>query len=564
MGAIQVVGLSDFGGDASRTGPRHFNTVDGQANYSLEKIVGAHSLSFGSSFDRILLGEAGDLDRNGYYQFNSLQDFLTAKPKRLSIMGPASGTLRHWSYNEFSAFAQENWRITRRLTVGVGVRYETATTPVERDGKEASLRNPMTDRQVTVGGPLWINPSKLNFAPRVSVAWDPFGDGRTAVRVGSGIFYDLLGTRELTVSGMFMPPFYSRYNISKAPFPNALSALQGAAPPPLSVDGLDYRPSQPYVLQYQAAIERDLGRGVVAEVGYSGSRGLHLVGDINNVDTTIPQFLPNGQIYFNTALGTVNPAFSGIGMRITDFDSHYDSLNIDARATVGRRLHLQGKFAWTHSIDDDSVAIHEDSYLNEKVPTMYDFADNRGSSDFDCRLVSAGNFLWELPGTRSRAANVVLGGWALDGLMQAQSGNPFNPVVGFDNAGLLGSGDQGQRPNLVSIGGPIITGNPAQYFNPLAFSLPPSGHLGNLGRNVLMGPGLVIVSLAAERAFLKSEGRALRIRAEAFNVANHPNFQVPSGTGLFDSTGARLGNAGQITATTTSSRLLQLSARYSF
>jgi len=195
---------------------------------------------------------------------------------------------------------------------------------------------------------------------------------------------------------------------------------------------------------------------------------------------------------------------------------------------------------------------------------MYNYADNTGSSDFDCRLTFAANFTWEIPGTRLHAANMVLGGWALDGLMQAQSGNPFNPTVGFDNAHLLGSGDQGQRPNYVAVNGPIITGNPAQYLNPLAFTLPPSGYLGNVGRNVFTGPSLVIVSLALERDFLKSEKRALRIRAEGFNVANHPNFQIPSGIGLFDSTGARLGTAGQITATTTSSRQLQLSARYSF
>jgi hypothetical protein len=161
-------------------------------------------------------------------------------------------------------------------------------------------------------------------------------------------------------------------------------------------------------------------------------------------------------------------------------------------------------------------------------------------------------------------ANAVFGGWALDGLAQAQSGNPFNPTVGFDDAHLLGSGDGGQRPNLILSGQPIITANPSQYFNPLAFSLPPSGYLGDLGRNGFTGPGLVMISLALERDFLKTEKRALRIRLEDFNVANHPNFQIPSGIGLFDSTGARLGTAGQITATTTSSRQLQLSARYTF
>jgi len=210
------------------------------------------------------------------------------------------------------------------------------------------------------------------------------------------------------------------------------------------------------------------------------------------------------------------------------------------------------------------VALHDDSYNSETVPTVFDYAANRGSSDFDCRLAFAASFTWEIPGVRSRAANAMLGGWALDGLAQAQSGNPFNPTVGFDNAHLLAVGDGGQRPNLVLTSQPIITGNPSQYFNPSAFSLPPSGYYGNLGRNGFTGPALVILTLALERDFLKADTRALRIRLESFNVANHPNFQIPSGLGLFDSTGARLGTAGQITATTTSSRQLQLSARYTF
>jgi len=563
MGEIQVVGLSDFGGTLARTSPRHFKTVDGQLSYSAEKITGAHSLSFGASYDRILLGEADNLDLDGYYQFSSLQSFLAAQPSRLSVMAPGSSSLRHFAFNEFSAFIQDNWRITRRLSVGAGVRYETASTPVEQNGLVSTLRNPLTDSQVTVGGPLWINPSKLNFAPRASIAWDPFGNGRTVIRVGSGIFYDLLGTRELTVSPTEMPPFYRRLNISKASFPNALAAIQSAsAVPSANID--EYRPAQPYVAQYQLLIQRDLGHGIVAETGYSGSRGINLVGTMANIDTTIPQLLPSGQVYFAANAGSINPAFSGIAWHGTGFDSHYNALLADVRGNVARGLHVQAKFGGAHSIDDDSLAIFNESYNAEAVPTVFNFANNTGSSDFDCRLTFAADFTWDIPGTASRAADRVLGGWALDGLMQAQSGNPFNPTVGFDNAHLLANGDDGQRPNYVAVSGPIITGNPRQYFNPLAFTLPPSGYLGNLGRNVFTGPDLVIVSLALERDFLKSEKRVLRIRAEGFNIANHPNFQIPSGIGLFDSTGARLGTAGQITATTTSSRQLQLSARYSF
>jgi hypothetical protein len=564
LGSLTVVGLSDFGGALEEEEPRHYNVVDVQASYSAEKISGAHSLSFGSSFDRILLGEEENLDGEGDYQFSSLQNFLAGQPSKLIVMVPGTNTLRHWRYNEFAGSIQDNWRAGRRLSIGIGVRYETATTPVERNNKVATLPDPLADSQVTLGGPLWINPSKLNFVPRASIAWDPFGRGHTVVRVGAGMFDDLLGTRELNLSGMFMPPFFERYSIKNAAFPNALTAIAKAGNPAPTANTLPYRPSQPYAALYQLFIQHDLGHRTIVEAGYSGSRGIHLVGYVNNVNTTTPHFLSDGQIYFPAGAEPINPAFSTIALHTTNFDSHYNSLSIDGHTALTKGLHVQGKFGWSHSIDDDSVAMHSDSYNAVNVPTVFDYAANRGSSDFDCRLTFAANFTWELPRPQSRAANAVLGGWEMDGLAQAQSGNPFNPTVGFDNAHLLGSGDQGQRPNLVLTSQPIITGNPSQYFNPLAFSLPPSGYYGNLGRNVFTGPGLVMVSLALERDFLKAERHALRIRVEGFNVVNHPNFQIPSGIGLFDSTGARLGTAGQITATTTSSRQLQLSARYTF
>ncbi len=563
MGAIQVVGLTDFGSTPARTAPRHFNDVNAQASYSAEKIAGRHSISFGASYDRILLGENADLDRNGYYQFSSLQSFLAAQPNKLGIMAVTSDTLRHWSYNEFAAFVQDSWRISRRLSVSVGLRYETATTPQERDHKTAALPDPLTDTQVLLGGPIWLNPSKLNFAPRASIAWSPLRNGRTVVRAGAGIFNDLLGTRELTTSGVLMPPFYEHYNISKPLFPGALEAVSSSSNPTFSANFVSYNASQPYSAQYQLAVQHDLGRKTLLEASYAGARGIHLVGDMNNINTTVPEYLPDGTIYFPATNPPINPAFGNLEPHLTAFDSYYNSLLTSLRTQPLKGLYIQGKFVWSHSIDNDSVTIHDDSYNYERVPTVFDLAANRGSSDFDSRLNFFANFIWRLPGVRSRAANAVLGGWELDGIAQVQSGNPFNPTVGFDDAHLLGSGDQGQRSNFVS-GVPVITGNPSQYFNPLAFSLPPSGYLGNLGRNVFTGPGLQMYTLALERDFLKVEKRALRLRVEGFNVANHPNFQIPSGLGLFDSTGARLGTAGRITATTTSSRQLQLAARYTF
>jgi hypothetical protein len=562
IGALQVTGLGNLGGNPARNTPNFFALTDEQISYSITKIAGANKITAGASFDEILLDEAGALDRPGYYQFSSLESFLAAKPSKLSVLAPDSSVLRHWRMQQYSGYVQDDLRLGRHLTAGLGLRYETATTPVERNGLSGTLPDPLTDSSVTVGGPIYINPSKLNFAPRASLAWDPWGNGRTVVRVGGGIFYDLLGTRELLESGLYMPPFFYRYVISKPAFPDALSAI--ATPGPAAVQGLVYRPNQPYVIQDQVVVEHEFEHNIVGQIGYAGSRGVHLEGLINNLNTPLPQILPGGQLYFSLTALLQNPAFGAISTRSTDFDSTYQSLNTGLRMTLHNSLRVQSKFTWSKSIDDASAAVLADFYSNQPVATGYNLRQNRGPSDFNCPFVFATNFIYDLPRPESRAARLAFGGWQLDGTLQAQSGNPFNPNVGFDNANLGSSSSyEAERPNLV-LRQPLITGTVQQYFNPLAFSLPAPGTLGNLGRNVLLGPGLVMLNLAADRTFWKRENQSFRLRGEMFNVVNHPNFQMPSGTGLFDSTGGRLGGVGEITATTTTSRQIQLSARYTF
>jgi len=152
-------------------------------------------------------------------------------------------------------------------------------------------------------------------------------------------------------------------------------------------------------------------------------------------------------------------------------------------------------------------------------------------------------------------------------MLQVQTGPPFSPSVGFDRARLSGGGpsDLQQRPVFApSPGQKVILESPARWFDPLAFALPPAGMYGNLGRNALRGPGLAVLDLAAHKILWRREGQNLRLRAEAFNLTNHPNFQIPSGLTIFDSSLNRVGSAGQITATTTTSRQIQLALRYEF
>lgn len=327
---------------------------------------------------------------------------------------------------------------------------------------------------------------------------------------------------------------------------------------------LAYHPNQPYTIQDQIELEHQFARNITARIGYAGSRGIHLVGTVNDIDNPVPQTLPNGQLYFPAGGTLANPAFASIGLRTTSFDSVYHSLNIGVQARILTGLQLQGKFTWSKSIDDNSTAVINDFYTDQDTANLYNIGQNRGPSDFDTPFVFAVNFIYQVPGPKASLAKAVLGGWQMEGTFQAQSGNPFNPLVGFDNENLGGSSSApGERPNLVP-GQPLILGNPAQYFNPLAFSLPANGTVGNVGRNILRGPGLVILNLGADKIVWKRERQSLRFRGEIFNVGNHPNFQIPATTALFDSTGNRLGGVGQITATTTSSRQIQLSLRYSF
>jgi hypothetical protein len=152
-------------------------------------------------------------------------------------------------------------------------------------------------------------------------------------------------------------------------------------------------------------------------------------------------------------------------------------------------------------------------------------------------------------------------------VLQVQAGPPFNPTVGFDRARLGGGGptDLSQRPMYAGAeGANVILGDPQRWFDPSFFELPPEGMYGNLGRNVLSAPGLAAMDLALHKTLWKTERQSVRLRVEAFNLTNHPNFQMPSSLGLFTSSLGRVGSAGRITETTTTSRQIQLALKWMF
>jgi hypothetical protein len=564
LGVIDVTGLTSLGGQTARVRPRRFVTNDLQISYDGTYIWGEHTFRFGGSFDRIHFNQQFDINSSGLYKFSSIADFLQAKANSGDLMLPGSDSIRGWRQSQFSGFIQDDYRIGPNLTASLGVRYETYTTPNEVNGKVASIPDPLHDRDVTVGGPLFKNPSSKNFAPRASVAWDPFGKGKTTVRAGAGIFFDLLGMRELAVAGARMPPFFNRVTMQRVSFPSLIEAVRNTTPE-LGPDSIEFRPSQPYTAQFQLSIEHEIMHNMVIRAAYAGTRGVHLPGQVGNINPPVPVTLDDGSLYFPEGSPRLNPAFGRIIMRRMQFNSFYHAFHAELQRRWTSRWGFQMKYTWSKSMDDTSTAIFSDFLTSDQIPTMFSYRQNRGLSDFDLRHMVAANVSYRLPALETSALRQVFSGWEIHGLMQAQSGYPFSPFVGFDRARINpGSDDLGQRPDLAAAPGmKLILGDPQKYFNDQAFALPAAGQYGNLGRNTLTGPGLVSIDLALHKAW-HVESHTLRLRVEAFNLPNRPNFQVPSGLALFNSSLRRLGSAGRITSTSTPSRQIQIGLKWAF
>lgn len=567
MGSITVNGLSNMGGFQARARPRRFILESYQLGASLVRTSGRSTLRLGGGYDRIRFNQRSDLSAVGSYTFDSLALLLQARPRIAEVMQPGSDTVRGWRYNQFSGFVQQEFRVGERLDLSLGVRYEAVSTPTEVNGKIAVLRDYVNDPQTTIGGPLWDNPSADNFAPRLSAAWDPVGDSKTVIRAGAGIFFDLLGSRELTIAGVRTPPLFNRILVFGRPrFPDILRAAEGRNPSK-SMDGLDYHLNQPYVARWQVNFEREVTRGSMVRAGYSGARGIHLLGQLISANSPIPEVQSDGRLFFPEGSPYLNPAFSRIGLRRSQFNSFYHGLTLSLQSRLGSRFSMRGKYTWSRSIDEASNHTFNDFVASDQVPTVWNYRANRGLSDFDQEHVFAASFSWSLWNGGGSALGATLGGWELHSMVQSIAGTPFAPRVGFDRARLRpGFGDVGQRPDLIGGRGArdIVLGDPACYFDATAFGLPAAGYLGNLGRGTLRGPGMFTWDLALHKTLFSSERQSLELRAEAFNLTNRPNFQVPSGRALFTRSGGRIGSAGRITSTSTNSRQVQLALRWDF
>jgi hypothetical protein len=339
-----------------------------------------------------------------------------------------------------------------------------------------------------------------------------------------------------------------------------------AAPLPGTGIGIYYNSaSTPLDMQYNLNIQRDPTKGMILTVGYTGSRGMHL---LLPRDFNTPQLIngtwgvagPNGTTTPNARL---NPNFAGFVMRNTVGNSNYNGLIVSFNRRFANRWQTQVSYTYSKSLDDGSAGQGAEAGPNApNYPSNpYNAAVDYGRSSFDRTQAARSSTIYELPGH-----GLLRGGWRLTGLYTRTTGAPFTPFAGFDRSGLGGGADA--RPNLVPGASPDpILGGPNQYFNPAAFSLQPVGTLGNLGRGTVCGPGYCNLDAAIfknTRVRRISEVFNVPFRAEFFNLPNHPNWGQPNQNVFINGLGTNgtlNPNVGRITRIIGTSRQIGLGIR---
>jgi hypothetical protein len=449
------------------------------------------------------------------------------------------------------------------LTLNIGVRYEFVSNPSTNVHQLNAVLNPPFGTFQRVPNVFASNPSLKNIDPRVGLAYDPFGDHKTAIRTGFGIFYDPIRARSYASGYYFNPP----YALAFVPLPAFPNPFPGALPPPAQLVGVDYHTDHtPHLYQWNFNIQRQLFESTTLTVGYVGTRGLHLYGarDVNPVLPTVV----NGVEVFGVPRGAtpgivsnprLNPAAAALSSEAPVADSNYHSLQVGLNRRFAHGVQTQLSYTYSKCLDNASGTYGLEGGIPWSNPLNGSF--DHGRCLFDRPQVLRWSGVYALPFKQ----NILVKGWQMSGGLTAQSGSPWNVTVGFDQAGNVVAGSE--RPNLVMPANQIITSSVTQWANPAGFSVPAPGTLGNLQRDFLAGPGIVNLDYAVMKETPIKEKARLQFRGEFFNLFNHANFALPNASAFVQTAnggGAPNPTFGKITATTTASRQIQFALKILF
>lgn len=571
VGEIQIGGLSTFFGGVDAEGIYFFRYHSYQVGDDLYITKGAHSIQAGFSYERIQSNDIGNVT-NGYYVFGSYANFIGNAPTSFTSNIPGKSIPIYLRQNVYGAYLTDTYHFRPNLTISAGIRYEPISSVGEKYGHLGVMLTP-TDPAPTVVSSLFSNPSFLNFSPRVGVAWDPFGAGKTSVRAAFGIYDTLPLTYLFALNTVSVAPFGATANLSPAPVGSFGSYSANASNPHLAYNLAIANPtsktayiqrnfSRPYVQQYILNVQQELAKGVSFEFGYTGSHGVRqpLKSNDGNIveplaTSTIQNLTWPALVPTTTSKGTtyatsgtkLNPAVGAEDTTLFNVSTTYNALNVALRGS-GRNYRLGISYTWAKSLDESSSSNGGTNFVNSLIAPFPNYVGRfKGPSDFNIAQNIVVNGLYTLPGIKNGNSfvNAVSSGYQLGSIFRVASGLPFTPLISGDPLGLS-SANTFSLPNRLY--GPGCNGNPTDMsqknnYNFLkrqcfAYPMPipgPNGsyfpQIGNLARNSINGPGITTLDVSAvKNTAVPKFGELARIefRAEAFNVLNHPNFQVPS------------------------------------
>ena len=589
--------ITTFGGGQGY--PRRFGHNVWQLGDDMTVSRGSHTFKMGFLYERTQSNSTLSRDFGGRYTFEGLQNFLGATAAEISADIPGTDAVRGWRQHLLGFYFQDDFQVRSNLTLNLGLRYEFATVPTEVNGKIANFPNPLTDTAPHLGDP-WFEGSYKDFAPRVGLSWDPWGNGKTAIRAGFGMYFDHLVAQPLNRAMSRVPPFQLSLRLTgaAAQFPR-VDPSRLVAPPLTSLTSynLQNKMFDPTKIGYSFSIQQEILPRTMVNVAYAGAHSYHqLVG--NNGNNRLPSPIPAGQTrtgkFFLSSSPRRNPNLGQLQFMITpEGSSTYHSLQLSLNRRFSNGLQLQASYTHSKFLADSEAVFGRGIDVGGTVPQDPDnIGAERSLSSFDIRNYFAFNYTYDLPLARNLTgvAGKVLSGWQLNGILGLANGTPVNMLSGFSRSRNGATGTQvTDRPDLlpgfegknltegVSAGctgfpaGPV--GTPDRYVDLCAFGLPPAGFYGNLGRNTIISPGLANFDFAVMKNLSLTESKSLQFRFEFFNLFNRANLNRPGppqeGTRILEASssdplGARIASASAIQSTITDPRRIQLGMKFTF